>query len=290
MLTGAPSLVKRVAAPTPSSVPAPPCQVREAAARACPFALWRRLLYEATVMPAERSTKTKRRASSAKGGPEGSQLRQLGDARYERRYEPTASTFAVATVILFSLGAVALGAGVYAQWLRSAGPHPWALYVLIAGAVLLLLVALFGQTAARPVRVGDGGVAIERDATTIERVAWCDVSRLLVTDTAVTVQGGGVTISVPRGVHLLAAARVVREARERIPAKVDEGVTVETPSNAAEPAKEPLEPPQIAGNACKATGKIISFEKDARLCGRCGELYHKSGAPERCLTCDARLK
>jgi hypothetical protein len=243
-------------------------------------------------MAAEKSTKNKRRASAAKPDTSGSQLRQLSDTRYERRYEPTASPFAIATVILFSLGAVALGAGVYAQWLRSgdAGPHPWALYLLIAGAVLLLAVALFGQGAARPVRVGDGGVAIERDASTIERVAWCDVSRLLVTDAAVTVQGGGVTISVPRGVHALAAARVVREARERIPAKVDEGATVESPPNAADPAKEPLEPPQIAGNACKATGKIIAFEKDARLCGRCGELYHKSGVPDRCLTCDARLR
>ena len=35
---------------------------------------------------------------------------------------------------------------------------------------------------------------------------------------------------------------------------------------------------------------VIAFEKDARLCGRCGELYHKSGVPYLCLTCDARLK
>lgn len=243
-------------------------------------------------MAAEKSTKTKRKASAAKPGTEGAQLRQLSDPRYERRYEPTASPLAIVTVLLFSLGAVALGAGVYAQWFRSgdAGPHPWSLYFLIAGAVLLLAVALFGQGAARPVRVGDGGVAVERDETTVERVAWCDVARLLVTDSAVTVQGPGVTISVPRGVQGAAAARVVREARERIPAKIDAGVTVDTPPGAADPAKEPLEPPQIAGHTCKATSKVISFEKDARLCGRCGELYHKAGVPDRCLTCDARLK
>lgn len=244
-------------------------------------------------MAAEKSTKTKRKASAAKSGTEGSsQLRQLSDPRHERRYEPVASTFAIVTVILFSLGAVALGAGVYAQWFRSggAGPHPYALYILIAGAVILLAVALFGQGPARPVRVGDGGVAVERDESTIERVAWCDVSRLLVTDAAVTVQGGGVTISVPRAVHAAAAARIVREAKERIPKKVDDGVTVDPPPGAADPAKEPLEPPQIAGRACKATGKVIAFEKDARLCGRCGELYHKSGVPDSCLTCDARLK
>lgn len=243
-------------------------------------------------MAAEKSTKTKRKASSAKPSTEGAQLRQLSEPRFERRYEPTASPFAIATVVLFSLGAVALGAGVYGQWLRSgdAGPHPWSLYFLIAGAVVLLAVALFGQGAARPVRVGDGGVAVERDDSNIERIAWCDVARLLVTDAAVTVQGEGITISVPRNIQGAAAARIVLEAKERIPHKVDAGVTVEPPPGAADPAKEPLDPPQIAGRTCKASGKVVSFEKDARLCGRCGELYHKTTVPDRCLTCEARLK
>lgn len=243
-------------------------------------------------MAAEKTTKTKRKVSIAKAGGAGSLLRQLSDPRHERRYEAASSPFAIATVLLFSLGAVALGAGVYAQWLRSgdAGPHPWSLYFLIAGAVLLLAVALFGQGPARPVRVGDGGVAVERDETTIERVAWCDVSRLLVTDAAVTVQGAGTTISVPRNVHGAAAARVVSEAKERIPPKAKDLPDVPAPSGAAEPSREPLDPPQIAGHTCKASGKVISFEKDARLCGRCGELYHKSAVPDRCLTCEASLK
>ncbi|MEZ4310170.1 MAG: hypothetical protein R3F14_19180 [Polyangiaceae bacterium] len=54
--------------------------------------------------------------------------------------------------------------------------------------------------------------------------------------------------------------------------------------------KERLDPPRIAGRACKASGQTIAFEKDARLCGRCGELYHKKSVPERCLTCEARLR
>lgn len=242
-------------------------------------------------MAAEKSTKTKRRVGgAAKPAAAEARVRQLTDPRFERRYEPATSAFAMGTVLVFSLGAVALGAGVYAQWVRDGGAHPWSLYFLIAGAVLLAAVALFGQTGARPVRVGDGGVAIERDETTVERVAWCDVDRVLVTGPAVTVQGGGITISVPRGVHALAAARVVREARERIPAKAKDLASVEPPAGSAEPAREPLDAPQIAGRACKATGKVVSFEKDARLCGRCGELYHKAGVPSVCLTCEADLK
>jgi len=253
-------------------------------------------------MAAEKSPKPKRKSSkpaASAGGrspgagraDEGKNLRRMNDPRTERRYEPAASAFAIATVLLFSLGAVALGAGVYAQWLRGGdvGPHPWALYFLVTGAVLLLAVALFGQTTARPVRVGDGGVAIERDDS-VERIAWCDVSRLLVTDDVVTVQGEGVTISVSRKVHPQAAARVVREAKERIPKKVDADVSVPAPEGAVEPANDPLDPPQIAGRTCKGSGEVVSFEKDARFCGRCGELYHKNAVPDRCLTCDARLK
>src|SRR5262245_21404178 len=227
-------------------------------------------------MAADKSTRTKRKTSKAAPAGAVTYLRQLGDPRHERRYEATTSAFAVVTVVLFSLGAVALAAGVYAQWLRGgdAGPHPWSLYFLIAGAVLLLAVALFGQTGARPVRVGDGGVAVERDENTTDRIAWCDVSRLLISSDAVTVQGAGITMSVPRKANAAAAARVVAEAVQRIPAKVDGDAAVDPPPGAVEPANEPLDPPQIAGHPCKATDKVVSFEKDARLCGRCGELYH----------------
>ncbi len=239
-------------------------------------------------MAAEKSTTKKRKTS--KPAAESTHLRQMSDPRYERRYEPATSAFAIGTVLIFSLGAVALGAGVYAQWLRSGEtPHPWSLYFLITGAVLLLAVALFGQNTPRPIRVGDGGVAIDRDDA-VERIPWCDVSRLLVSGDAVTVQGGGITISVPRGVHAQAAARVVREAKERIPEKVDSDATVPAVEGAVEPANIALEPPQIAGRACKSSGKVVAFEKDARFCGRCGELYHKTSVPDRCLTCDARLK
>lgn len=243
-------------------------------------------------MAAEKSIRPKRKTSKGAPSEDTRYLRQLSDPRHERRYEPTTSAFAIVTVLLFSIGAVALGAGVYAQWLRTgdAGPHPWSMYLLIAGAVLLLAVALFGQTGARPVRVGDGGVAVERDESTVERIAWCDVSRLLISSDAVTVQGEGVTLSVPRGAQALAASRIVKEARHRIPAKVEGDASVEPPPGAVEPANEPLEPPQIAGQTCKASGKVISFEKDARLCGRCGELYHKSHVPDRCATCDAKLR
>ncbi len=88
-----------------------------------------------------------------------------------------------------------------------------------------------------------------------------------------------------------AAARALAEARARIPERVQdipEG-KLPTPDDAAGEVL-PLEPPQAAGQRCKATDKLIAFERDARFCGRCGELYHKDGVPKRCLTCSARLR
>ena len=50
-----------------------------------------------------------------------------------------------------------------------------------------------------------------------------------------------------------------------------------------------LEPPQLAGLRCAATDRLISFEADARLCGRCGQAYHREGVPAHCKSCDAPL-
>ena len=50
-----------------------------------------------------------------------------------------------------------------------------------------------------------------------------------------------------------------------------------------------IEDVQVAGAECAASGTMISFERDARLCKNCGEIYHKKHVPEECETCGARL-
>src|ERR1700691_4312677 len=82
----------------------------------------------------------------AKAEPKG-MLRLRTDPRRERRFEPTASASTWISVLGFSIGAVLLGAGVYAQWLRASlrpehtEPHPAAPYLLMAGALVLVVVA-----------------------------------------------------------------------------------------------------------------------------------------------------
>jgi hypothetical protein len=244
----------------------------------------------------DKATKRKRRAAAdaTKAAPT---LRLHADPREERRYEGRTSPGAVVAVVIASLGAVSVGAGTYGQWGRqwfgadSLGPHKYAFAMLAAGAAALLLVLLFGPRPTKPIRVGDAGVAVEKDGGEIERIAWCDVERVsLVAGSMLTFQSSGASIAIPIALQPQAAARAMAEAQKRIPAKVAEldGASLPQIDPVAGEVQR-LEPPQVAGLRCKKSDKLIAFERDGRLCSRCGELYHKDSVPSKCLTCEARL-
>lgn len=249
---------------------------------------------------ARRSRGERARAAASekpKAEPRSGMLRLRSDPRKERRFEPTTSTSAWISVLGLSIGSVVLGAGVYGQWLRASmrpgvtEPHPYAAYLLMAGALVLAAVALFGPRQAKPVRVGDAGVGIEKDPGEIERLPWHDVTSILVGADTLSFQGSGTVIAISLKQHAQAAARALAEARERIPGKLEDVDTGGVPAldrSAGEVV--PLERAQLAGARCKASDELIAFEKDARLCGRCGEIYHKAHVPDRCLTCEAPLK
>ena len=238
------------------------------------------------------------KAAHATGRAEPVALRQIDSPRSERRYEPRATPQAIVSVLLASIGVVALGAGSYAQWLHGwirgeAEPHRLAAYapvILAAGAIVLLGILLFGVRPAHPIRVGDAGVAVEKNAAEIDRIGWHQVTSLLLADDILTIQASGRSITLPLLVHREAAGRALAEARRRIPAiAADVEGSIEPLDDAAGEVLE-IEPVQVAGLRCKATHKAISFEKDARLCGRCGEVYHKDAVPPQCVTCGARLR
>jgi len=46
---------------------------------------------------------------------------------------------------------------------------------------------------------------------------------------------------------------------------------------------------QIAGKNCAASDRPIAFERDARLCPNCAEVYHKDSVPKKCVTCENDL-
>jgi hypothetical protein len=244
-----------------------------------------------TTTTTKRKTRAKRSAAEGDSGSSTS-LRLQSAERSERRFEPKSSAAAAIAVLVASLATIAVGAGTYGQWLRGdeLGPHKYAFVLLAGGAAVLLAVALFGPRPAKPVRVGDAGLALEKDAGEIERIAWCDVTRVLYAPgVSLTFQAAGSTLAIPLGQHANAAAKALAEARARIPGKVEDiDAKLEGDANAGEAVV--LEAAQVAGQRCKATDKLISFERDARLCGRCGEVYHKDGVPSRCATCDAKLR
>jgi hypothetical protein len=39
-----------------------------------------------------------------------------------------------------------------------------------------------------------------------------------------------------------------------------------------------------------STDEPLTFEKDVRMCDRCGAPYHKAGVPKRCAGCGAKLR
>lgn len=224
-------------------------------------------------------------------GKRASALVDRGAPRSERRFEPASSSAALLSVVGMSVGAVLAGAGTYGQWLRQdLGPYKYAPHLLGAGAVLLFAVALAGQWGARVLRVGDAGIAEERGEGEIERIAWNAVERLVPGAATLTVQASGRSISVPLASQGQAAARVVYETKRRRP-RLLEGLDLKLPP-VDETAGEvlALEPPQVAGLRCRESDRLIAFERDARLCGLCGELYHKDSVPRRCATCNAALR
>jgi hypothetical protein len=211
--------------------------------------------------------------------------------RAEYRFSPTNSGAAALSILAMSLGALAVGAGVYGKFIRTAmnagtESHPWATYLLVGGAVLFGAAAFLGAMPASPVRVGDAGVAVEKNGN-LDRLAWYEMTSLSFDGGVLTVRGAGKAFSLPVKAHLDAVMRIATEAKRRVPNKADLGNVPAGTGAAGE--KLALEPDQLAGSRCAASDRIISLEKDGRLCGRCGQRYHKDSVPPRCVSCEAKL-
>ena len=217
--------------------------------------------------------------------------------RRERRFEPQASGRPGLVYVLGALGAVAMGAGAWEQFgplLSDSGPEPLKLapYVLTLGALLTGASIWIGTSGESALRVGDAGIGVDKGA--VRRMPWYAVESVDWRDEIVRVTGkddAGVamTVNAPLASHAQAAAWIVREARARIPDVVkvpDDATLPEATASAGE--QLPLEPPQVVGRHCAASGKVISYEPDARVCPRCERVYHRTSVPDAC-ECGASL-
>jgi hypothetical protein len=218
--------------------------------------------------------------------------------RRERRFEPRITTSPALVYALGAIGAAAMGAGAFEQLsplLRDDAPEPLkaALYILAGGAVLVGIAIWLGTSSEPVLRVGDGGIAAEKSG--VRRMPWYAVEQVQWRDGAIRVSGkdeagADLTIVAQLSTQPFAAAWIVKEARDRVPGAVDVPADIALPEPlASEGEAVTLEPPQVVGRRCAASGKIIAFEPEARLCPRCDRAYHKAHVPETC-ACGASLE
>ena len=217
--------------------------------------------------------------------------------RREQRFEPHTNTSPTIVYVLGALGALAMGAGTWGEFgnlIRDTAPEPlkFAPYLLAAGAVLVGIAIWIGTSGEPPLRVGDGGIAVERAG--VRRMPWYAVERVAWVDNAVQVKGkddvgNAMNVVASLDSHGQAAAWIVKEARERVPSVVDLPDDVRLPDVRASAGRTlALEPVQVVGKHCAASGKVIAYEPDARICRRCERVYHKATLPESC-ACGASL-
>jgi len=217
--------------------------------------------------------------------------------RRERRLLPRPGANVTIVYLVGALGSLVMGAGAWEElgpFLRESATEPLKLapYVLAAGTLLVGTAIWIGTSGDPPLRVGDGGLAVEKGG--IRRMPWYAIDSIEWVGEAVRATGkddAGATLTLIASLasHPQAAAWIVREARERVPA------VVHVPDDAPLPPPQAsagevlaLEPPQVVGKHCAASGKVIAYEPDARVCPKCERVYHKASVPDAC-ECGASL-
>ena len=130
--------------------------------------------------------------------------------RKERRFTPEATYASRVTSYVGMAGALALGAGVYGQWLTD-NPLKVSPYLLAAGSVAFLGSLWKGTNEIGALRVGDAGVALENEDELV-RILWCDIERVSLNSGKVDVKGKHASISFPAEAHPKALAWVLSES------------------------------------------------------------------------------
>ena len=215
---------------------------------------------------------------------------QAKRVRKERRFLPAPTYASRASIGGGMLGALILGAGVYSQWL-SENPRAIAPYLFAVGALSLGAALWFGDAGALPVRVGDAGVAIEKGSELV-RLAWCDIERVFNERAELVLKGKELSLRIPVAAHRTAVAWILSEGTKRVPAVMDvkrQALTALPDPKDNDGEFVTIEGLQVAGRHCAASGKPVSFERDARLCPNCGQVYLKDQVPAKCVTCEAPL-
>jgi hypothetical protein len=222
--------------------------------------------------------------------------------RHEQRFTPQPTTSPAVAKAVGGVGAAALGAGVWAQfghdWMENGmPPFAFAPALLAGGAVAFGVAVWLGTSGEAVLRVGAGGIGIEKGKQ-ITRIPWYEVERVVWDPEAQVLSvlgkdeaGGAQQLAVRPRVHPAALAWIVKEARERIPGRVDVPDAALGVPEARQGDGEDIvmDAVQVVGKRCAATDRILAYEPDARVCPRCERVYHKLSVPTDC-ACGASLQ
>lgn len=215
--------------------------------------------------------------------------------RFERRFIANSSYSPWLVKVLGAIGAAALGAGVWGYLYGHAfdgneKAKQIPAYLIAAGAIVTGAAIWLGTAAETPLRVGDPGIAMERGE--VRRMPWWAVAQLTWESGTMCLvvagkdeSGTSWTFRVPVKAHPDAVAWILEEALERVPKVVEikDDVLDKLPrANPHAGMKIELEPLQVVGKKCAASGKLISYEPDARTCLRCERVYFKRSVPKKC--------
>lgn len=185
------------------------------------------------------------------------------------------------------LGSFMLGAGFYGAWVAAEAVSGSAA-LMAGGALCVALSVWLGSRRVAEVRVGELGV-IYGDPAEVPRLHWCDVRAVRLSAERLELDAqGGKGVSIPLPAYGAAAARIVAEASQRIPDRVDVAPKAHErlpPLREEDGERVAAARLQLAGRKCTASGKSITFESDARLCESCAALYHVSSVPDVCASC-----
>lgn len=237
------------------------------------------------------------KSGKSKGGSKKKEKRAKAQERVDRRFLPESTTSSNIVYLLGFVGALALGAGTYAQFGRDGASvfHDKAFWFFAGGAMSVALALWFSSSGEAALRVGAPGIAFERGG--VRRIPWFNLESLVWADgpealsvTGKDEEGKSFTFQVRAKAHPQAAAWILKEASERVPDRVEvpEGIKERLPEADEYAGQKILEPLQLVGKKCAVSGKGISYEHDARVCPKCERIYHKHRVPKAC-ACGADL-
>ncbi len=241
----------------------------------------------------EREGKGKGKRKRKRKGSAARSLRHVDESFAELRFEPKTTARDLGSVLLMSFGALALGAGIYAQFFWHAEPAPsYAPLLLVAGLGLLVGYGFYGVGGAEPLVVGELGIGLEQHGR-VTRLSWYQIAQVKLAHEALVVESGGKPLSLPLRTYPSGVRRVLRELHKRLPERIalDDAALATLAEPGPDPGeRQPADPPQVTELFCRATHRALSMERDVRMCARCCVLYHRSGVPARCLECGATLR